>query len=269
MVYDLKITGGTIIDGTGEPRFRGDVGVTAGRIVALGDVPGEARAVIDAEGAIVTPGFVDIHTHYDGQVSWDSDMAPSSIHGVTTAIMGSCGVGFAPVRKDAHDDLIALMEGVEDIPGSALAEGIDWRWETFAEYMTAIDFPHAIDFGAMVPHDALRMYVMGERATAHEPSTDADVAAMQAELRAALEAGAAGFSTGRSDNHRDADGQPTLELDNATVRFVEETDGRGEGLGAIDVTTVDREAILAGARERGCYVDDDRVDLVGLRVNLR
>ncbi len=209
MAYDVKIIGGTIIDGTGKPRFRGDIGISDGRIVAVGDAPDEAAEVIDAAGAIVTPGFVDIHTHYDGQVSWDADLAPSSIHGVTTAIMGSCGVGFAPVRKDAHDDLIALMEGVEDIPGSALAEGIDWRWETFAEYMDAIDFPHAIDFGAMVPHDALRMYVMGERARYEEPSTEDDVAAMRGALRAALEAGAAGFSTGRTDNHRNNDGQPT------------------------------------------------------------
>ncbi len=210
MAYDLKITGGTLVDGTGATRYRGDVGITDGRITALGAVDGPAKRTLDAEGAIVTPGFVDIHTHYDGQVSWDPDLAPSSIHGVTTAIMGSCGVGFAPVRADAHDALIALMEGVEDIPGSALAEGIEWRWESFPEYMNAIDdFPHAIDFGAMVPHDALRMYVMGERAVADGPSTAADVEAMQKALRAALEAGAAGFSTGRTDNHRNNDGKPT------------------------------------------------------------
>lgn len=210
MPYDVKITGGTLIDGTGKGRYTADIGVRDGRIVEIGRCDGPATRTIAADGALVTPGFVDIHTHYDGQVSWDADLAPSSLHGVTTAIMGSCGVGFAPVRPDAHDALIALMEGVEDIPGTALAEGIEWRWESFADYMAAIDdFAHAIDFGCLVPHDALRMYVMGDRALADEVATADDVDAMRRLVRGALEAGAAGFSTGRSDNHRNADGRPT------------------------------------------------------------
>lgn len=210
MTYELKITGGTIVDGTGRARYRGDVAVTGGRIVAVGDCPDGASRTIDAEGAIVTPGFTDIHTHYDGQISWDPDLAPSSLHGVTTCVMGNCGVGFAPVREAEHQRLIELMEGVEDIPGSALSEGISWGWQSFGEYMSVLDAaPHAIDFCAQVPHDALRMYVMGERAVAEEHATDADIDAMRQLLREALEAGAAGFSTGRSDNHRTARGKST------------------------------------------------------------
>ncbi|HEY4183221.1 MAG TPA: amidohydrolase family protein [Kofleriaceae bacterium] len=215
-MYDLKITGGTIVDGTGSSAFRGDVAIHDGRIVAIGDCPGSARTTIDAAGAHVMPGFVDIHTHYDGQVSWDADLAPTSLHGVTTCVMGSCGVGFAPVRPGREDKLIELMEGVEDIPGSALAEGIPWGWESFADYMNVIGaMPHAIDFLVQVPHDPLRMYVMGERAVADEVATDAEIAQMRDLLRAALEAGAAGFSTGRSDNHRTARGAatPASEVD--------------------------------------------------------
>jgi len=209
-MFDLKITGGLIVDGTGREPFVGDVAVQDGRIVAVGDCPGPARETIDARGAHVLPGFVDIHTHYDGQVSWDEELTPSSLHGVTTCVMGSCGVGFAPVQPGREDKLIELMEGVEDIPGSALAEGIPWGWESFAEYMDVIGaMPHAIDFLVQVPHDPLRMYVMGERAVADEVATADDVDAMRALLRAALEAGAAGFSTGRSDNHRTARGAAT------------------------------------------------------------
>ena len=210
MSYDLKITGGTIIDGTGAPGFIGDVGVKDGVIVAVGDAPEDAKEVLDASGAIVTPGFTDIHTHYDGQISWDEEMAPSSVSGVTTAVMGNCGVGFAPVRPDAHQKLIQLMEGVEDIPGSALAEGLSWNWETFPEYMNALDaMPHTIDFAAQVPHDAVRMYVMGERALAEEKATPDDIDAMTRIVREALEAGAVGLSTGRTDNHRTATGGAT------------------------------------------------------------
>jgi len=209
-MYDVKIKGGSIIDGTGRERFAGDVGIRAGRIVAVGDCPDVATRTIDAGGAIVTPGFVDLHTHYDGQVSWDADLAPSSIHGTTTCVMGNCGVGFAPVRPHDHAKLIDLMEGVEDIPGTALSEGISWGWETFPEYMNVLDAKaHTIDFMAQVPHDALRVYVMGDRAVADQDATEEDIAAMRALLRAALEAGAVGFSTGRSDNHRSAQGQAT------------------------------------------------------------
>ena len=209
-MYDLKITGGTIVDGTGQARFTGDVGIRDGKIVAVGDAPEAAKRTLDADGALVTPGFTDIHTHYDGQVSWDPDLAPSSIHGVTTAVMGSCGVGFAPVRPDDHQKLVELMEGVEDIPGSALSEGITWGWESFPEYMDALDrIPHAIDFLAQVPHDALRVYVMRERGVADKPATPEDIEEMRRLVREALEAGAVGFSTGRSDNHRSVHGDWT------------------------------------------------------------
>ncbi|MCA9520791.1 MAG: amidohydrolase family protein [Myxococcales bacterium] len=210
MGYDLKIENGVLIDGRGADRRQANIGVKDGAIVEIGRCDGVATEVIDAEGAIVTPGFVDIHTHYDGQVSWDDELAPSCFHGVTTAVLGSCGVGFAPVRERDHERLIALMEGVEDIPGTALAEGLTWDWESFPEYMAALDSrPHAIDFATQVPHDALRVYVMGERAIELRDATDDDIAAMRRLLREALDAGAAGFSTGRTDNHRAADGTPT------------------------------------------------------------
>ncbi|MCR9159588.1 MAG: N-acyl-D-amino-acid deacylase family protein [Nannocystaceae bacterium] len=208
--YDLKITGGTIIDGTGAPRRSGDLGIKDGRIVDVGQCSGSATETVDADGALITPGFVDVHTHYDGQVSWDPDLAPSSIHGVTTCVMGSCGVGFAPCRPDDRQRLIELMEGVEDIPGVALAEGLTWNWETLPEYMDAIDsFPHAIDFAVQVTHDALRVYVMGERAAPGAIATDDDIEQMRRLTREALEAGAVGFSTGRTDNHRTAQGDAT------------------------------------------------------------
>ncbi len=206
MTFDLLVRNGTLVDGSGAPPRRADVAISGGRIAAVGLGLGDATAELDATDAIVTPGFVDIHTHYDGQVSWDAALLPSSAHGVTTCVMGSCGVGFAPVHPEDHAALIELMEGVEDIPGSALAEGIRWGWASFSEYMRAIDWPHAIDFAATVPHDALRMFVMRERAAANEPATDADIAAMRAHLREALEAGALGFSTGRTDNHRTSRG---------------------------------------------------------------
>ena len=210
-MYDIRIKGGTIVDGTGRPRFSGDIGIKGGIIVAVGEGCDErARRTVDADGAVVTPGFTDIHTHYDGQVSWDPDMKPSSIHGVTTCAVGSCGVGFAPVRPTDRQRLLELMEGVEDIPGTALAEGITWEWETFEEYMSAVDrLPHTVDVLCQVPHDALRVYVMGDRAIAEEEATEADIAQMRELLRAALKAGAAGFTTGRSDNHRSARGDAT------------------------------------------------------------
>ncbi len=210
MTYDLKITGGMVVDGTGAAPFAANVAVTDGRIVEIGACAAEATRVIDAHGAIVTPGFIDLHCHYDGQVSWDADLLPSSVHGVTTAILGNCGVGFAPVREADRVRLIELMEGVEDIPGSALAEGIDFAWESFPEYMDAIDSrPHAIDIGLQVPHDALRVFVMGDRAVANEAATDEDIARMRELVREAVVAGAIGFSTGRTDNHRSKRGEFT------------------------------------------------------------
>ena len=224
--YDLKITGGTIVDGTGGARYTGDVGIKDGVIVAVGRCDGSAQETLAADGALVTPGFTDLHTHYDGQVSWDPDMTPSSLHGVTTAIMGNCGVGFAPVRLSDHTRLIELMEGVEDIPGAALAEGIPWGWETFPEYMDRIDFPHAIDFCAQVTHDALRVYVMGERGVANSIATSDDIAAMRDLVRTAVKAGAVGFSTGRSDNHRSIRGEETP----ASEARIEELVGIAEAL---------------------------------------
>ena len=180
------------------------------RITAVGTVPERGRREIDAEGHLVTPGWVDIHTHYDGQVTWDECFTPSIYHGVTTLVMGNCGVGFAPKRPGHEDDLIKLMEGVEDIPGAALHEGIRWNWESFPQYMDALAAtPRSLDYLVQVPHDPLRMYVMGERALAHEKANADDIRAMQALLREALQAGAAGFSTGRSDNHRTSEGKDT------------------------------------------------------------
>ena len=208
-MLDTRIRGATIVDGSGGEPYRGDIGIRAGCIVEIGSV-GAARTTIDVDGALATPGFVDIHTHFDGQVSWDDTLSPSVLHGVTTCVMGNCGVGFAPLRRGEEQRLINLMEGVEDIPGSVLADGIDFRWETFPEYMSAIDaMPHSIDFAVQVPHDALRLYVMGDRAEDLEPATTADIEAMRVIVRDAIAAGAAGFSTGRTDIHLTAKGQWT------------------------------------------------------------
>jgi N-acyl-D-aspartate/D-glutamate deacylase len=211
---DLVIRGGTVVDGTGAPRRRADIGVAGGRIVAVGDVSDRAVEEIDADGRIVSPGWVDVHTHYDGQVSWDTEMLPSSIHGVTTAVMGNCGVGFAPVRRDRHEWLVALMEGVEDIPGTALHEGITWEWESFPEYLEAIErTPRTIDIGAQVPHAALRGYVMGDRGGDHnEVPTPAEIEEMGRLVAEGVEAGGLGFTTSRTVAHRSADGSPTPSL---------------------------------------------------------
>ncbi len=215
-MLDLKIVGGTVVDGTGAERYPADIGVLDGRIVEVrrrgpGD-PGltvEAAETIDATGRIVTPGFVDIHTHYDGQVSWDELLEPSSLHGVTTVVSGNCGVGFAPVIPGREQWLIELMEGVEDIPGTALAEGIIWQWESFPEYLDAIEKrPLAIDYGTQIAHGAVRGYAMGDRGARNEDATDEDIAVMARLVREAIEAGALGFSTSRTEGHRAVDGEP-------------------------------------------------------------
>ena len=208
-MFDLKISGGTIVDGTGRARFVGDVAVRDGVIVGVGpSVEGDAAEVVDATGRIVTPGFVDIHTHYDGQATWDPVLDPSASHGVTTVVAGNCGVGFAPVHPGQEAWLVELMEGVEDIPGTALHEGIQWQWETFTEYLDALDQREfALDIAAFIPHAPLRVYVMGERGARNEDATAADIEAMAEHVRAAIRAGAVGFSTSRSLNHRSLDGE--------------------------------------------------------------
>ncbi len=215
-MYDLTITGGSVVDGTGDKPFRADIGIKDGRIVEVrrrdGDgsgLQGEAAETIDATGRIVTPGFVDIHTHYDGQVSWDGLLEPSSMHGVTTVVSGNCGVGFAPVQPGREQWLIELMEGVEDIPGTALTEGITWGWESFPEYLDAVEKQKlAVDFGAQVAHGAVRGYAMGDRGARNEAATADDIAAMARIVQEAIEAGALGFSTSRTEAHRAIDGEP-------------------------------------------------------------
>ena len=211
--YDLVIRNATVVDGTGSEPRTADVGVTAGTITDVGSVAGTGHREIDAEGLLVTPGFVDIHTHYDGQATWDSQLAPSSWHGVTTVVMGNCGVGFAPVLPEHRERLIQLMEGVEDIPGTALHEGLTWEWQSFGEYLDFLDRrPRDIDLGAQLPHGAVRLHVMGERGATQQPATPHDIARMAELARQAMEEGALGFTTSRTLNHRSSLGEPTPSL---------------------------------------------------------
>ncbi len=227
-MHDLVIRNGTIVDGTGAKPFTGDIAIDAGRITAVGTITAKGREEIDATGLHVTPGFVDIHTHYDGQATWDSEMAPSSWHGVTTVVMGNCGVGFAPAKPDKHDWLIGLMEGVEDIPGTALAEGMTWDWETFPEYMDALARRRrTIDVATHVPHGAVRAYVMGERGARNEAPTEHEIAQMSAIVEEGLKSGALGFSTSRTVLHKSIDG----ELVPGTTATKEELIGIGRAVG--------------------------------------
>jgi N-acyl-D-amino-acid deacylase len=231
-MIDLVIRGGTVIDGTGARRRRADVGIDAGLIVAVGHVVDSARRTIDASGLLVTPGFVDIHTHYDGQVVWDSTIAPSSLNGVTSIAMGNCGVGFAPARPDRHDWLIGLLEGVEDIPGTALSEGLTWDWETFPDYLDALDRRrYTVDLGTHVPHAALRAYVMGDRGADHTAvPDDAELSEMTRQCRDAIDAGALGFATSRTFLHRTR---------------------AGASIGTLTATSTELQGIASALREAG------------------
>jgi N-acyl-D-aspartate/D-glutamate deacylase len=220
--HDLVVRGGTLVDGTGGEARVADVAIRDGCVSEVGRVSGRGHREIAAEGLLVTPGFVDIHTHYDGQAIWDSRLWPSSWHGVTTAVMGNCGVGFAPCRPEHRDMLVRLMEGVEDIPGAVLSEGLEWSWESFPEYLNALERrAHDIDFATQVPHGALRVYAMGERGANREPATAEDRAEMARIARESVRAGALGFSTSRTLNHRTSDGQPTPTLTAAEDELLE------------------------------------------------
>ena len=227
---DVVIRGGTLIDGSGAPGRTSDVAIDGDRIVEVGQVSSRGDREIDADGLLVIPGLVDIHTHYDGQALWDSLLSPSCWQGVTTIVMGNCGVGFAPAAPEHHEFLINLMEGVEDIPGAVLAEGLGWDWESFPEYLDAIERkPHAIDIGAQLPHGALRTYVMGERGADHTVrASEAEIARMGELACEAMLAGAIGFSTSRTVNHRSRDGEPTPSL----TASAEELEGIARGIRA-------------------------------------
>ncbi len=231
-MYDLVIRNANIVDGTGKATFSGDLAVSSGKIVAVGAFNGAGEKEIDAEGKLLTPGWVDVHSHMDGQATWDPLCSPAANHGITTLIIGNCGVGFAPCATDdkAHDRLIAVMEDVEDIPGAALHEGVEWNWESFPEYLDAVEaMPRAIDVGAQVPHCAVRTYVMGDRGTHNEKATAEDIQAMSAIVKDGIAAGALGFTTSRTELHttREDEAMPGTYADE------DELLGIGKALGEI------------------------------------
>ena len=233
MTYDLVIRGGNVADGRGGPMYEADIAVTDGKIAAVGKVGDPGREEIDAAGHLVTPGFVDIHSHYDGQAIWDDRLLSSGWHGVTTTLMGNCGVGFAPVRPEDRDLLVELMEGVEAIPAAVLREGLTWEWNSFPEFLDALERrPHDMDVCAYLPHSALRVFVMGQRAVKREPATDDDIAEMRQLAREAMRAGAMGFSSSRTPNHRTSAGEliPSLGADGRELEGIAmglKDEGRG------------------------------------------
>ena len=229
-MHDIVIRGGTIVDGTGSPGYIGDVAIDGDKIASVGGKAGPGKREIDAKGLLVTPGWVDAQTHYDGQATWDPILAPSSWHGVTTILFGNCGVGFAPVRKTDHTSLIGLMEAVEEIPGIALAEGLKWNWESFPEFLDALDaFPRAIDVAAQIPHHPLRVFVMGERAIRREKATAEDIEEMRRLVEEGMRAGAFGFTTSRTNSHK----TPTGEMVPGRYSEIEELLGIGSALGKV------------------------------------
>jgi N-acyl-D-aspartate/D-glutamate deacylase len=234
MVYDLIIRNGTIVDGLGGKPYVGDVAVVGGAIAALGSIDGDATREIDATGLLVTPGFIDLHTHYDGQAIWSDRMTPSSAHGVTTAVMGNCGVGFAPCRAEDHEVLVDVMAGVEDIPGVVMVDGLPWDWETFPEYLDAVEARQRdIDVAAYLPHSPLRVYVMGRRGAEREPATDKDLARMRELAKEAIEVGALGFASSRFSFHKTASGEliPTYDAAQAEISAI--ADGVADGGGGL------------------------------------
>jgi len=229
--FDLIIRGGTIVDGNGGVPIEGDVAIRDGKILEVGLVSGTSHEEIDARGKLVTPGFVDIHTHYDGQITWSERLSPSSTHGVTTVIMGNCGVGFSPCKPEDRAGLIRLLEGVEDIPEIVMTEGLPWNWESFESYLDAVSARvRDIDVAAMLPHACLRVYVMGERAAAQEEATAEDIAQMRSLAADAVRAGAIGFGTSRTIFHRDRNGFRDSSLQNdvtpVALQFIRKLAGR-------------------------------------------
>ena len=263
-MYDLIIKNGTIIDGTGKDRYAADIAVKDGKIAKIGEITEHADKEIDVEGKLVTPGWVDVHTHYDGQATWDPLLAPSSWHGVTTVVMGNCGVGFAPVKPKDRDFLIELMEGVEDIPGAALSEGIDWQWESFPEYLDALDaFPRAIDVATQVPHGAVRAYVMGERCNSDYAPTEEEVNDMAELVREGVEAGALGFSSSKTLLHKDVHG----EYMPGTFSGNEEMLALGLGMKGLNNSVFELVSDHLGEDEEWAWVNDFQKQ-TGLTVTL-
>ncbi len=269
MAHDLVIRGGRIYDGTGAAPYEADIGIRNGVIAEIGRIDAAGATVIDAQGAIVTPGFIDIHTHYDGQACWDPELGPSSRHGVTTVVTGNCGVGFAPLRPGDQDKLIALMEGVEEIPGVALAEGVPFSWESFADYLDVLEAePRAIDVATQIAHDPVRLYVMGERGAAGEKASGDELDQMRRIVAEAIAAGAFGVSTGRTDVHKTAHGAdtPARDADRAELAALA-LGARDEG-GLIQVVSDFRLADGAQAFDPEFDLVDHMADVSGRPVSL-